>query len=343
MKGYYVDVDGSVISLESMQKEVEENRQISHESLARETSQNLVNRSRKTFFCDWCGKEFLQKKDWRQHIGESHSVQCPYCNLKVRDDYHFLNHIKKERDKCFSKHFSKNLSVISLTAEENLAKKRKLLKTEWCKILAQWETNPNGMKADDFLDVVIFPDQIKDFFQKKEQEAEKINEEMQFQKDFLVSFFTEKKAEVTFSMSYIMEQYHQAGGHFSEIRKKSWEHLGNILAEKKLKILREDNTVTIVNCVSDQEMKENSKKENRKKEIIAEHILNGLRERQRANKRNKRNKRNMKKERRRETDTMPNASENLTGRDNQFANKGDYLFREHGKFGSTPLYDDYDN
>lgn len=169
-------------------------------------------------------------------------------------------------------------------------------------------------------------------------EREQDDKKLLSQRQFLYEYFSGKKPGFKANITDMTEQWKASSGYEGGIKKVSWIYLEIFLAKHGLKSETSRGYITLESTVKQEEttMKSN----------VAPASLSGLKNRAASRKTGATDKNRSIKTGRREkvfSSIYTATIADITGRDTGYANKGDYRFREAGRFGSTPLYDDYDN
>lgn len=140
-----------------------------------------------------------------------------------------------------------------------------------------------------------------------------------FQRIFLKKYFTDKGEGFCAKISAINDEWQIWSGTRSMLRKQAWGSLRSFLTKRKQTLIIENQQIKIISDPKPHRL------------FTLEKLNHTEREKEPEKKR-------------KSTGSYTATIADITGYDTHYANKGDWRFRDsNGQFGSTPLYDDYDN
>lgn len=150
-------------------------------------------------------------------------------------------------------------------------------------------------------------------------------------KEFLEKFFGNKKAGFSITIEKLNEIYEAAGGTGKFKKKTLLHHLKFVSLKKELELKFCENGIISSRL-----------KEAKNKSGYSFHKTDSALKKKSGSKKRKHKSKTYQNNKKQSLYTATIAD--ITGYDTHYANKGDWRFRDsNGQFGSTPLYDDYDN
>lgn len=311
--------------------------------------------------CKWCGQTFLDGTHLKSHIKKYHKKICPYCLNYILEDCltskYFTKHLEDEKKKelkklknlrkqqektkrkiCFSrtsvvkkcpycgeqlsKDYNSHIQAErAAVVKEYMAKNKEFL-DEQCKdrkeklfvnsslikSLLRWENSHTKKTPIKYLTTKT---KMLSYI------LHSLNEEnglLNLQRKFIVEYFKDKENDSEITAEQLNDAYIQAGGK-GKITAGTLRLLSNFMNPEDL-------------CVKIETEKQHNVKHRKN------NVENNDRKERRTSKEKYKDRQ----------DYFTATVADIIGTDTNYANKGDWRFRDNsGQFGSTPLYDDYDN
>lgn len=294
------------------------------------------NKQEKNLKPNHAPKEHLKensKKKQQQYFG-----QCPYCNKLLARKLTFKAHLEEEKSliasvkikyrKVLSQYYKNHEHLL-----QNLTDVHGYL-LPWVEryiatALVQWENSEKketGPLAA--LESAVSESSLNSAveYRAKNECNDKI---LRIQRQFLYEYFKDKEKGFMIKIDDIERQWRTSSGLDCDIKKSSWKYL-KLFLKKRALVLRITRGYVLLILTSEPEYI------NRKSDFFSKRQFFYKTDKHSVTKRASQSKSSS-------NNAYTATIADITGRDTGYANKGDYRFRESGRFGSTPLYDDYDN